>query len=102
MRSDSGINVVIQRRAEIALRSLDWLERRKVEAAISVLGITSLNQLMKSGKIKALRIDAPRQLYSMRVRKLRLILSSKQSQWIVEDIVDHEHLPRNAFAREAS
>lgn len=103
MTPETVTKVTIERRAEIALRSLDRAERSRVESALVMLGRTKPSQWMESGKIKALRPDLPNRLYSLRVSRLGVILSAaNQSQWVVEDIVDHDRLPGKVFAGKAS
>ncbi len=89
------MNVQLEDRAEIALRSLDPPERRQVEQAIQVLEKTDLSALNGSQKLKALKLPSTEKLYSFRASKmLRLILSAHPSQWIIEDIMGHDRLSR--------
>jgi hypothetical protein len=89
------MNVLLEGRAEIALRSLDPPERQSVQAALEVLEHADLGALKSSGKLHAMKLSSPERLYSFRVNKmLRLILSERLSQWIVEDIVNHDRLAR--------
>jgi len=89
------MDVLLQGRAEIALRSLDPPERESVHAALEVLEKTDLSALKSSRKLHALQPFSPERLYSFRVNKmLRLILSARLSEWIVEDIVNYDRLSR--------
>lgn len=98
-----GMKVLIQRRAEIALRSLDPPERRKVEEALRWLESTDPSALNASPKLQKLKLASPRLLYSLRVgNRLRVILSFNPTEWTVEDIVDHDRLVRLIRDGEAS
>jgi hypothetical protein len=89
------MNVQLEGRAEIALRSLDPPERDKVRAALQVLEKTDLSKLKGSQKLQALKLASQAKLYSFRVDKiLRLIVSASPSQWTVEDIMHHDRLAR--------
>jgi|CZKJ01.1.fsa_nt_gi mRNA-degrading endonuclease RelE of RelBE toxin-antitoxin system len=89
------MNVRLQDRAEVALRSLDPPEQEKVHAAIQVLERNDLGKLRGSQKLRALKLASQERLYSFRVNNmLRLILSASPSQWIVEDIMQHDRLAR--------
>ena len=89
------MNVRLQDSAEVALRSLDPPEQEKVHAAIQVLERNDLGKLRGSQKLRALKLASQERLYSFRVNNmLRLILSASPSQWIVEDIMQHDRLAR--------
>ncbi|MFZ0773133.1 MAG: hypothetical protein WCA49_17655 [Candidatus Sulfotelmatobacter sp.] len=89
------MNVQLEGRAEIALRSLDPQEREKVHAALQVLQKTDPGKLKGSQKLRALKLASQEKLYSFRVNKiLRLILSAGPSQWTVEDIMAQDRLAR--------
>jgi mRNA-degrading endonuclease RelE of RelBE toxin-antitoxin system len=89
------MNVRLQDRAEVALRSLDPPQQEKVHAAIQVLERNDLGKLKGSQKLRALKLASQERLYSFRVNNmLRLILSASPSQWIVEDIMQHDRLAR--------
>lgn len=98
LRSQSGMSVLLSSRAEIALRSLDPPERERVHKAIlSLQKASESGKLIKSHhwRLTLLKLPSPEKFYSFRVGKtLRLILSSHKSQWIVEDIIDHDRLAR--------
>ena len=77
------------------MRSLDPPEQEKVHAAIQVLERNDLGKLRGSQKLRALKLASQERLYSFRVNNmLRLILSASPSQWIVEDIMQHDRLAR--------
>lgn len=89
------MNVLIQRRAEIALRSLDPQEQKKVQAALGVLETTNLGEVPSSHRLRVLKFTSPEKLYTFRVNnELRLILSASESRWIVEDIMAHDRFAR--------
>jgi mRNA-degrading endonuclease RelE of RelBE toxin-antitoxin system len=89
------MNVRLQDRAEVALRSLDPPQQEKVHAAIQVLERNDLGKLKGSQKLRALKLASQERLHSFRVNNmLRLILSASPSQWIVEDIMQHDRLAR--------
>jgi hypothetical protein len=89
------MNVQLEGRAEIALRSLDQPEQEKVQAALQVLEKTDLGELMGSQRPRAMKVAPQETLHSFRVNKtLRLILSASPSQWVVEDIMQRDRLAR--------
>lgn len=90
------MSIPIQRRAEIALRSLHPTERRRVLRALATLEATEPQIALASGKLHRLVDAAPEgNLYSYRgSQRLRVILSRDQASWTVEDIVDHDRLNR--------
>jgi mRNA-degrading endonuclease RelE of RelBE toxin-antitoxin system len=89
------MNVQLQDRAEVALRSLDPPERDKIRAALRELEQTDLAKGERSRKLRALKLASQAKLYSFSVgRILRLILSYSPSQWVVEDIMLRDGLAR--------
>lgn len=89
------MNVHLQDRAEVALRSLDPPEREKVDAALRMLKETDLDGLRGSQKLRALKLASQEKLYSFRASNiLRLIVSYRPSKWVVEDIMERDRLAR--------
>jgi|SRR4051794_18704470 hypothetical protein len=100
------MSVLLRNRVEIALRSLNQPEREKVyKAILSLEKASNSGELIKRHhwRLNLLKLPSKEKLYSFRVGKtLRLILSSRKSQWIVEDIINHDRLARLLPASEKS
>jgi plasmid maintenance system killer protein len=97
------MNVLLKGRAEITLRSLDQHERQRVHVALHALESTVPGELIRSRpwNIHVLKLASSEQFYSFRVSKtLRLVLSARSSQWIVEDIVHQDRLAEFLRTRE--
>jgi mRNA-degrading endonuclease RelE of RelBE toxin-antitoxin system len=89
------MNVQLQDRAEVALRSLDPPEREKIRAALRELERTDLGEGERTRKLRALKLASQAKLYSFNAgRILRLILSYSPSKWVVEDIMLRDGLAR--------
>jgi len=89
------MNVQLQDRAEVALRSLDPPEREKIRAALLELEKTDLANGASTRKLRALKLASQAKLYSFSVgRILRLVLSHRPSEWVVEDIMLRDGLAR--------
>lgn len=86
----------IERRAEIALRSLQGAEQKHVDRALSDLLASEIATVRHSHKIKSITLSSSsRNLFVYRGSpKLRLILSFENGTCILEDIVDHDRLDR--------
>ena len=82
------MNLSVQRRAEITLRSLSPSERKKVLHKLHLLTDTRLSY---SGEICKLQST---DLYSCRAGHLRIILSKNDAGWVVEDIMDNDKYRR--------
>jgi mRNA-degrading endonuclease RelE of RelBE toxin-antitoxin system len=89
------MQVIMQKRAEVALRSLDARDRDRVSAAVSRLEQTGFRELSERGQIKKLRQAPGVILYVMRATNwLRIVLSFQNDRAIVEDIVPYDRLDR--------
>lgn len=89
------MQVTVQRRAEVALRSLDARDRDRVSTAIARLEQAQFRELSERGQIKKLRQAPGVSLYEMRAtNRLRLVLSFQNDRAVVEDIVPHDRLDR--------
>jgi len=83
-----AMNLSIQTRAEITLRSLSPSQRKKVLVKLNLLTDT---RLPYSGEMRKLQST---DLYSCRVGHLRIILSKNDAGWVVEDIMDNDKYRR--------
>jgi hypothetical protein len=91
------MNISIQRRAEIALRSLDKIEQERIIRSlsdISAIDQVNLSQEPKLNKLRKLVTGfSGKKLYVYQGSpNLRLILSFEGDTCTVEDIVDHDRL----------
>ena len=88
------MKIVIQRRAKIALRSLQQSEKKQIANALAQIEIIQPKDLFKITKLK--RINTfDKNLYTYRGNhRLRLVLSIQDDVCIVEDILDHEKFNR--------
>lgn len=86
----------IERRAEIALRSLQKTEQKHINRALKELLAFDQVTLRHSPKIHVLTSDlSGRKLFVYRGSpKLRLVLSFEGETCVLEDIVDHDRLGR--------
>jgi hypothetical protein len=89
------VKIVLQARAEVALRSLDAADHARVLRAILEMEALPRPELLRSAKMHRLRTPSGEDLRVYRAgQRLRIVLSIDQSACIVEDIVDHERLAR--------
>jgi mRNA-degrading endonuclease RelE of RelBE toxin-antitoxin system len=89
------MNVQLQDRAEVALRSLDPPEREKIRTALRELEKTDLAKGEHSRKLRTLKLASQAKLYSFSAGRIfRLILSYSPSKWVVEDIMLRDGLAR--------
>jgi hypothetical protein len=89
------MHLIIHRRAEVALRSLNPTERKKILQALDLLQYASIEELNQSGKFHKIHAASGERLYIYRSsRRLRIVLSKNENEWTVEDIVDHDRLDR--------
>ena len=87
------MNITIQRRAEIALRSLSQNEKGQLERALNKLTSLSPAEFYIRPEIQKLISASGEKLYSLiGSRRLRIILSVDADSCIVEDILDHDRL----------
>jgi len=89
-----GKIMMIQKRAEIALRSLEDGEQKRLLSAIEKLDGLDVDILKTKGKIRKFPSpDEPLYIYRG-TQRLRILLSRQKNIWIVEDIVAHDRLKR--------
>ena len=92
------MQVTINRRAEIALRSLSQKEQEQISRAIDDLRAMSQKDFYKHDKLKKhykLISLAGEELYIFRGNQsIRLVLSATDDACIVEEILDHNRLKR--------
>ncbi len=106
------MNLSVQRRAEITLRSLSPSERKKVNNSLDELRLLTDTPSLPTGGLRKLKsVDLyryPKGLRGLRKLKsvdlysyptglkhrLRIILSKNDSGWVVEDIMDHDKYNR--------
>lgn len=89
--------LIIQRRAEIALRSLQAIERKRVESSLQELRAANLSELHGNPKFRALKSErSGKQLFVYKgTPELRLVISFQDGDTcLVQDIVDHDRLDR--------
>ena len=88
------IKIVIQRRAKIALRSLQQSEKKQITNALAQIEIIQPKNLFKMTKLNKIN-SFGKDLYIYRGnQRLRLVLSIQDDVCIVEDILDHDKLNR--------
>lgn len=90
------MNILLQRRAEIALRSLDKAEQKKILRSLSTIENIDRVNLAQDPKFHKLATGfSGKNLYIYKGSpKIRLILSFEEDACTVEDIVDHDRLSR--------
>ena len=89
------MNITMQRRAEIALRSLSKTEKGQLENALNELTSLSPMEFYRNSKIHKILSASGEKLYSLvGSRRLRIILSVHAESCTVEDIIDHDRLSR--------
>jgi|GEM_PF-2526132 len=90
------MNIFLQRRAEIALRSLDKIEQNRIIRSLSNIEAIDRVNLIQDPNIRKLATGfSGKKLYSYKGSpKLRLILSFEEDVCTVEDIIDHDRLGR--------
>lgn len=84
----------IERRAEIALRSLQKIEQNHIARALSELAASDMAILRQSSKLHKLASGfSGRNLFVYRGSpKLRLVLTFDGNTCVLEDVVDHDRL----------
>ena len=90
------MRIILQRRAEIALRSLDKAEQNKITRSLSELSFTDQERLRSNQKIKKLASGVSGKILFIYKgsKKLKLILLFEGDTCIVEDIIEHDRLNR--------
>jgi len=85
----------LERRAEIAFRSLSQIDRRRIEAALHEISSATPGELTLSRKLRKLLSASGEKLYVYRgSKRLRIVFSILGDECIIEDIVDHDRLDR--------
>ena len=88
------MDIVIQRRANIALRSLEQNEQKQILKALEIIKITPTKDLLQNHQLKKLK-HLGENLYVYRGNyRLCLILSIKNDVCMVEDIIARDKLDR--------
>lgn len=93
------MDVVLQRRAEIAFRSLGKLEQKQIARALAELSAADRRQVNRKLRSLAKNLSDKRLFVYRGNAKLRLILSFEDGVCTVEDIVDHDRLERLSVKR---
>jgi plasmid maintenance system killer protein len=89
------MDITLQRRAEIAQRSLALAEKKRVATVLETLVAANPQEILSSEKLTKLSEGALGKLYAYQInRRLRLIISWNEDKWCVEDIVDYDRLNR--------
>lgn len=90
------MNLLLERRAEIALRSLRGTDQKQVQRALLELQALSPNEVFRHHKIHkfAAPLSEPLYVYGGGGIRLRLILKISEAICQVVDIVDHDRLDR--------
>jgi hypothetical protein len=89
------MELVIQQRAEIAIRSLSRFEQTQVRWALDEISAVASNDLYQSAKFRKLRVGSGETFYVYRGNpRLRLLLSIHGDRCTIEDVVDHDKLSR--------
>lgn len=89
------MNLLLERRAEIAVRSLHGLDQKRIHQALYELESLNPKEFFRHPKIhKAMSLSAiPLYIYGGAMR-LRLVLSIEGDVCKVIDVVDHDRLER--------
>jgi mRNA-degrading endonuclease RelE of RelBE toxin-antitoxin system len=86
------MQVLLQRRAEVALRSLDKIEQSRILRAMHTISETDQKAIQRLPHVKKLQWQG---FYVYRSSaKMRLIISFDGDVCVVEDIVSHDSLER--------
>lgn len=90
------MNLIIERRAEIALRSLRGVDQKQISRALQELAAIPPKELFRHPKIhKVISSPDSTALYIYGgVIRLRLILAIEGETCTVVDVVDHDRLGR--------
>lgn len=89
------MDIQLERRAEIAQRSLPTSEKDRIARALDFLFESQASELLRDHRVSKLNFGSGEQLYSFRSsQRLRLIFSIRGNLIVVQDIVDHDRLKR--------
>lgn len=90
------MEIVIEHRAEIALRSLNRNERKQISAALKKISAVTLNKLSQIPNLH--KFNALEKLYEYRIstgnQRLSLVCSFEIGKCIIEDVVAQDKLKR--------
>ncbi len=90
----------LERRAEIALRSLTQIEQRHVIRALNEISAVTPEELWLSRKLHKVISASGEKLYVYRSSlRLRLVLSVEGDSCTIEDLVYHDRLDRLLLKR---
>jgi hypothetical protein len=85
------MKVEMERRAEIALRSVDPSEQEQINRAVAALAAADREALFANPNLRRLGSPSGEELYVYRGSpRLRLILSIDDDKCTIEDIVPHD------------
>lgn len=89
------MELYVQERVEIAIRSLNNTERLKVRRALGRIAAATFEQLCSSGNLSKLPAQSGQNLYSYRaVDRLHLVLAISGQRATVEDLANEVLLDR--------
>jgi hypothetical protein len=98
--------LVVERRAEIAIRSLSRLEQAQVRRALDEIGAIAPDELCQSSKFQNFRGGSGETFYVYPgAPSLKLILSINDDKYTIEDVIDRDklsRLPLNLVSNEES
>lgn len=87
--------LVIQKRVEVALRSLSGKERDSFSSAINNLLLLLRKDFSNHPTIHAIKLQSGEKLYTYNLsNKLRLVLSIDDDTCVVQDLVNRDRLTR--------
>jgi hypothetical protein len=87
------MKVILQGRAEVALRSLDAQDRHRVETILRGLETSDLQALPRDTRLLKLRQLSNVVMYAIRATtRLRIVVSLRDSALVVEDIVPRDRV----------
>lgn len=90
------MDIQLQRRAEIALRSLQKRDQKRIDRALMEISASDRMSLSNNPKFRLLATGfSGKKIAVFRAtERLRLVLSFETDACIIEDIVDHDRLDR--------
>jgi hypothetical protein len=88
------MKIALHRRTEVALRSLPLADQKAVVKSLEYLQHSSLSSLIHSGKVAKLSGSAAGLYYYRATHRLRILFLIHKDEYVVEDIVDHDHFER--------
>lgn len=89
------MEIHLERRAEIAQRSLQPSEKEKIARALEFLFAAKPIDISQDRRISKLKLGGGEQLFSFRSSpRLRVVFSIQDNVIVVQDIVDNDRLKR--------